>query len=112
MAALMDEFHFDDDPCPLGGFDGLMKEWGKRVYMNPPYGRRIKEWFEKGILEMDSGRTELIVWLLPARTDTRWFHDLVLPKAREIRLLRGRLYFNDGGPAPFPSMIVVWKKEA
>jgi hypothetical protein len=51
------------------------------------------------------------VFLVPARTDTRWFHDVVLPNAREIRFLRGRLKFGDAeNSAPFPSMIVVFKE--
>lgn len=106
-AELDKEFHFDFDPCPLNAkFDGLDCKWGKSNYINPPYSRAITKWLEKSISER-----ERAVFLLPARTDTRWFHELILPNAKEIRFIKGRLHFNDKGPAPFPSMIVVfeWK---
>jgi hypothetical protein len=102
------EFHFDFDPCPLGGTqDGLARlltPWiGRRVFCNPPYGRGIKDWLER------APEAELAVFLLPAKTDTKWFHALVLPIAQEIRFIKGRLKF--GGAkfnAPFPSMIVIF----
>jgi site-specific DNA-methyltransferase (adenine-specific) len=78
--------------------------------MNPPYGRVIGKWVEKAYNSAQDGAT--VVALLPARTDTKWFHDYIYGKA-EIRFIRGRLRF--GGcknPAPFPSMLVIWKKEA
>ena len=102
--ALDAEFHFDFDPCPLGGVeDGLKKDWdGRRVFCNPPYGPTIGKWLERG------REAALAVFLLPARTDTHWFHDLVIPFATEIRFIRGRLKFgNSKSNAPFPSMIVV-----
>ncbi len=107
-ARLDQEFHFNYDPCPIGGDqDGLatlFATWrGKRVYCNPPYGRSIGRWLERGL------EAELAVFLLPARTDTRWFHDTVLPKAKEIRFIRGRLRFgNAQAGAPFPNMIVIF----
>ena len=107
-AALDQEFAFNFDPCPLDGDeDGLAPlfcQWrGKRVFCNPPYGRGIGDWLKRGL------EAELAVFLLPARTDTRWFHDLVLPHAREIRFCRGRLKFGGAtNSAPFPSMIVVF----
>lgn len=110
--ALDAEFTFNFDPCPYGGTeDGLAPlfcSWaGKRVYCNPPYGPGIDKWLERG------READLAVYLLPARTDTRWFHDLVLPYATEIRFVRGRLRFGDAvNNAPFPSMIVVFKQEA
>lgn len=106
---LNDEFRFDFDPCPIGGNqDGLstlFTSWvGKRVFCNPPYGRGVGKWIERG-LEADCA-----VFLLPARTDTQWFHDLVLPNAREVRFIRGRLRFGGAETgAPFPSMIIVLK---
>jgi site-specific DNA-methyltransferase (adenine-specific) len=73
------------------------------VFVNPPYGPGIRKWLER------AGEADLAVFLLPARVDTRWFHDLVLPHAREIRFIRGRLKFVGAKhPAPFPSMIVVF----
>lgn len=103
---LNDEFHFDFDPCPLGGIDDglatLFVRWqGKRVFCNPPYGD-VTKWLERG------REAALAVFLVPARTDTRWFHELVLPFASEIRFIRGRLRFGGAvNNAPFPSMIVV-----
>lgn len=81
--------------------DGLIADWYGRVWCNPPYGRGIKDWVEKA-----SNHNDLVVMLLPARTDTRWFHDFVLGEA-DITFIKGRLKF--GGSkfgAPFPSMIV------
>ena|SRR3990167_6600543 len=99
------------DPCPPNAsFDGLCIPWIGLIYCNPPYGRAISKWLKKGADEIAGGRATKIVWLLPARTDTRWFHEVVYPLASEIRFIRGRLHFNDGPQgAPFPSMIVVWK---
>ena len=105
------EFHFNDDPCPSGGIFGLDRSWGTSTYCNPPYGRAVGEWIDRGIGESRQGKT--IVFLLPARTDTQWFHNFVLPDASEIRFIRGRLKFtkSDGtsGRAPFPSMIIVFR---
>jgi site-specific DNA-methyltransferase (adenine-specific) len=106
--AIADEFGELWDPCPIGGKTGLIADWEPRVFCNPPYGAALPGWISKGAEEVDAGRVELIVWLLPARTDTRWFHDLILPRSSEIRFLRGRLHFNEGGRATFPSLISVW----
>jgi hypothetical protein len=106
-AELDREFGFDFDPCPLGGMqDGLATlfvPWsGKRVFCNPPYDD-IRRFLER------AHEAELAVFLIPARTDTRWFHEIVLPKSAEIRFIRGRLKFGDSkNSAPFPSMIVVF----
>lgn len=84
--------------------DGLSKDWRKysMKWMNPPYGREIGKWVKKA---SESGNT---VALLPARTDTKWFHDYIYNKA-EIRFLKGRLKFGGSkNSAPFPSMIVVF----
>jgi hypothetical protein len=109
-SALNDEFQFDLDPCPLDGTqDGLATlfvPWsGHRVFCNPPYGPGLGKWLERGL------EAKLAVFLIPARTDTRWFHEIVLPKAKEIRFIRGRLRFgNSPGDAPFPSMVVVFER--
>ena len=102
------EFHFDFDPCPLhSSEDGLLPlftSWkGRRVFCNPPYGPPITEWLKR------ADEAEIAVFLIPARTDTRWFHELVLPKAKEIRFFRGRLHFKGPYPAPFPSMLVIFE---
>lgn len=85
--------------------NGLVQDWSKdRCWMNPPYGRDIVNWARKAFLE--SQRGALVVGLVPARTDTGWWHDFVI--SQEIRFLRGRVRFSGGGPAPFPSAVVVW----
>ncbi len=78
--------------------------------MNPPYGRELQKWVRKCYEEAKNGTTS--VMLIPARTDTKWFHDYILPYA-EIRFLRGRISFQIKGEdidrAPFPSMIVIFR---
>ena len=92
--------------------DGLKQSWncGGAVFCNPPYGREIGKWGKKAYEESQSGTT--IILLIPARTDTAYFHDYIYGKA-EIRFVRGRLKFTDengaaGQSAPFPSMLVVY----
>jgi hypothetical protein len=118
-AALDAEFGFTLDPCKPGQvWDGTAIRWdGQRVYCNPPYGRTIGDWLAKG------PEADVAVFLLPARTDTRWFHEHAL-KADEIRFFKGRLRFNEGHvspadytkrfkdiqAAPFPSMLVIFSK--
>ena len=81
---------------------------GRRVFCNPPYGRAIAAWVRKCSEEAAKPDT-LVVMLIPARTDTAYFHDYIYHKAREIRFIRGRLHFNESrSGAPFPSMIVVF----
>ena len=88
--------------------NGLYKSWAGNVcWMNPPYGRDIKNWVRKAHEEAKNGI--VTVGLLPARTDTYWFHDYIYGKF-EIRFLRGRINFSGHkNPAPFPSMIVVFR---
>lgn len=115
---LNDEFQFDLDPCATienhkcsmfytKETNGLGKSWaGYRVFCNPPYGKEIGKWVEKAYKENLLNGT-FIVMLLPARTDTRWFHNWIYKK-HEIRFIKGRLKFNDGKQsAPFPSMLVI-----
>jgi site-specific DNA-methyltransferase (adenine-specific) len=108
-AALDAEFHFDYDPCPLRSeVDGLAQSWSeKRVFCNPPYGPKIRAFLDK------AHEAKLAVFLIPSRTDTRWMHEVVLPYASEIRFLRGRLKFGGSkNPAPFPSMLVIFRGNA
>lgn len=113
------EFKFTLDPCSTPENakckkyftkedDGLSKSWkGERVFMNPPYGRVIGDWVKKAA----TGGGQLVVCLLPARTDTRWFHEYVYNMA-EVRFIKGRVKFGDGKQsAPFPSMLVIFKKK-
>jgi phage N-6-adenine-methyltransferase len=88
--------------------DGLKREWRVRCWMNPPYGRVIGEWVKKAYESSQKGA--LVVALLPARTDTKWFHEYIYNKA-EIRFIKGRLKFSGSkNSAPFPSMVVIWRK--
>ena len=101
------EFNFNDDPCPLQSkkLDGLNRKWGTSTFVNPPYGKDIVRWISKGYSE---SLTNTVVMLIPARTDTRWWHDYVM-KAKEIRFIKGRLKFGGAkNSAPFPSCVVVF----
>lgn len=95
---LDEEFHFDFDPCPFNDGeitpdkDGLLIEWGKRNYINPPYSRKLKEAFVKKAIE-ESKKGKLCVMLLPVSTSTVLFHDFIKPNAKEIRFVRGRISF-------------------
>lgn len=111
------EFHFTLDVCATHenakceNFyspeqDGLSMPWKGRVWCNPPYGRQVGQWVEKACISAQSGA--LVVMLLPARTDTAWFHDYIYRRA-EIRFIRGRLKFGGStNSAPFPSMICIF----
>ena len=116
------EFNFTLDPCATSENakctkyftvedDGLKQDWSKdTVFMNPPYGREIKYWVQKAYEESLKGAT--VVCLIPARTDTAYWHDYIFGKADDIRFLRGRLKFGESkNPAPFPSAIIIYKGE-
>ena len=117
---LNQRFNFDLDVCALPEnakcdkyftpeIDGLKQDWNGTCFMNPPYGREIGKWVEKAYNESQKGN--VIVALLPARTDTKWFHDhIYMMYGVEFELLKGRLKFgNSKNSAPFPSMVVVFK---
>lgn len=119
FAKLDSEFHFTLDACATAENhkceryytaqdDGLEKDWkGETVFCNPPYSR-IAQWVKKAWKE---GRKEgtTVVLLVPARTDTRYFHNYIYHKS-EIRFIKGRLKFgNSKTAAPFPSMVVIYK---
>lgn len=98
--------------------DGLAADWASMtpsgcVFVNPPYGRAVKNWVAKCAYE---GAKVPVVGLVAARTDTTWFHDNVFKKARCVCFLRGRVSFLDQAgnacnPAPFPSAMVLWAPE-
>lgn len=75
--------------------------------MNPPHGREIGKWVSRANYWSRHGST--VVCLLPARTDTRWWHENVIEPGHFVRFLRGRVHFNGTGPAPFPSAVVVMR---
>jgi len=88
--------------------DGLKQPWSGNVWCNPPYGREIVNWMRKA---SETDRGGVVVCLVPARTDTKWWHEYVVGHASEVRFIRGRLKFGgaDTG-APFPSAIVIYDK--
>ena len=90
--------------------DGLKQDWSNEiVFMNPPYGREIKDWVKKAYEESLKGAT--VVCLIPSRTDTKYWHDYIFPYSSEITFLKGRLKFgNSKNSAPFPSAIIVFKE--
>ena len=121
--SLNDEFKFTLDPCATNENhkcdkfftkedDGLAQDWsGHSVFCNPPYGRKSTgDWVTKCASEANHCKN--VVMLIPARTDTKWFHKYIYGKAKEIRFIKGRVKFEsaDGkkDAAPFPSMIVVF----
>jgi phage N-6-adenine-methyltransferase len=116
--ALDTVFHFTLDVCASSdnakcrryytkANDGLTKEWSGICWMNPPYGREISLWVKKAY-ESSMADGTVVVCLLPARTDTRWWHDYVLNSAGRIWFIRGRLQFSGKGSAPFPSALAVF----
>jgi phage N-6-adenine-methyltransferase len=115
--SLHGEFGFETDVCAIADNakchkfftpedDGLSQEWMGTCWMNPPYGRVIGHWMRKAYESSQQGAT--VVCLVPARTDTKWWHEYAVKG--EIRFIKGRLKF--GGHktnAPFPSAVVIFK---
>jgi site-specific DNA-methyltransferase (adenine-specific) len=94
--------------------DGLRQPWFGRVFCNPPYGGGLGRWIAKGIRSVLAGDCSLVVFLLPVRSDTSWFHSWLWnrydhrPKAHvQLRFIKGRLKFNGRNPAVFPSMLAI-----
>ncbi len=118
------EFHFNLDVCASTSNtkcrrfitpeqDAFRKKWKGRCWMNPPYGRGIEQWIRRAVKQIQKGNANVVVCLVPSRTDTVWWHDIVLRYASEIRFVKNRLYFGDGTErAPFPSVIVVFEVTA
>ena len=121
------EFRFTLDPCATKESakcekyytketNGLDQSWeNESVFVNPPYGREIKHWVEKSYKESLKDNTQ-VVMLIPARTDTKYWHDYIFPYAKDIRFIKGRIKFYriihgekvEGESAPFPSAIVIF----
>jgi len=109
-----DQYHFDIDLCALPENakceryftpqdDALKQEWSGVCWCNPPYGRQLVKWVAKAATS-----NATVVMLLPARTDTRWFHEYCLPHGK-VEFIRGRVHFGGSvNPAPFASMVVVF----
>lgn len=112
------EFQFNLDPCATPenakcdryftpDEDGLKQLWHGRVFLNPPYGREIGKWVEKAYHEAQN-HSEIVVCLVPSRTDTKWWHNYAM--RGEIRFIQGRITFEGAkNPAPFPSAIVIFR---
>lgn len=116
------EFDFDFDPCPLNEGeitpekDGLLLEWGRVNFVNPPYSQKLKERFILKALE-ESRKGKVCVLLLPVSTSTQIFHNVILPNASEIRFVKRRIKFagrNSAGeyvttkPPMHDSMVVIF----
>ena len=124
---LNSEFNFTLDPCATSentkcekyfteADDGLKQNWGgETVFCNPPYGRQINKWVKKCYEESRKPKTK-VVMLIPARTDTKYFHEYIYDESTNsfkdgvtVKFLKGRLKFGVGkSPAPFPSMLVIF----
>ena len=112
------EFRFTLDVCATklnAKCHAFLDDWGLQVswrsetcWMNPPYGRGIKDWIKKAYEESQKKNTTVVA-LIPARTDTKYWHDYVL-KAHELYFVKGRLKFGNGeNSAPFPSAVVIFR---
>ena len=114
---LNEEFNFNLDVCALPSnakceeyftpdTDGLHQPWDGTCWMNPPYGRELGAWMKKAYEESVNG--SIVVCLIPARTDTKYWHDYCM-KASEIRFIKGRLRFVGAkDSAPFPSAVIIF----
>lgn len=122
---LDNEFHFTLDACAIKenakceAFispqqDALSQPWNGRVWCNPPYGRKIGMWIQKAQKEIHTNQNcKIVVMLIHARTDTKWFHNFLYKKPNvELRFVEGRLKFcGAANCAPFPSMIAILRRE-
>lgn len=118
---LDEKYHFTLDVCATpenakcASFytkeqDGLAQTWRGRCWMNPPYGRGIGAWIRKAYESVQNGDCELVCCLIPARTDTAWWHDYVM-QGGVVTFVRGRLKFSGNtSNAPFPSAVCVFKR--
>ena len=122
------EFGFTLDVCALPEnakcdryftpeIDGLSQDWTGTCWMNPPYGKVISHWIRKAYESCQTQEADCVVCLLPVRTDTRWFHELIYPAQKcgqaEIRFIKGRLKFGGAkSAAPFPNMLVIYRRVA
>jgi phage N-6-adenine-methyltransferase len=109
-STLVKDNWFGPDHPYLWRRDALDNDWtlcaeGGPIWLNPPYGRVIKDWVAKADSESKRGLT--VVCLVPARTDTNWWWDSCIH--HEVRFIKGRIKFSGAGPAPFPSAVVVMK---
>jgi len=112
-AALEKEFGALIDVSDRRWGDAMRELWPSVWYANPPYGPAIPAWLDRAVTWRAGHRpksSDVGVMLLPARTDTKWWHDLAVPNVDEIRFVRGRLHFDERGAAPFPSVLLVFRR--
>ena len=118
-----EQYKFTLDPCATKenakcakfytqNDDGLLQDWGGEiVFCNPPYGKEIRKWVEKAYRESLKPNT-IVVMLIPARTDTKYWHEWIFPYAYHIEFLKGRLRFGGANNnAPFPSAVVIFRRK-
>jgi site-specific DNA-methyltransferase (adenine-specific) len=99
--AMVDAYYTAED-------NALEQPWEGKVWVNPPYGRGLEQWVEKALMESAEGRARLVAMLLPVRTDTKWFAELMGDRRVHIYFITGRLTFEgQPAPAPFASMLVL-----
>lgn len=102
IAPVKARVHYTEDD------DGLSLPWFGTIFLNPPYGRSLKNWTAKAKSEVEKGNAEVVVALLPARPDTIYWHKDIAGSA-SVFFLKGRLKFGNADlPAPFPSCVVIW----
>jgi phage N-6-adenine-methyltransferase len=116
---------FDLDPCSprrtrppvkarmhyTADDDGLSLAWHGIVFVNPPYGRQLPAWIAKARAEVEQGNARVVIALIPARTETSYWHEHIAGKA-DVYFIRGRLCFNTSQSAPFPSALAIWGADA
>ena len=105
MATLQSRYGPLTDVSDLSRGDAFSVPWPDRWYANPPYGPTMRRWVDRAVEQAALGSRGIM--LVPARTDTRWFH-AALPTLSAVGFIRGRLRFDERGPAPFPSLLLFW----
>ena len=105
MATLQSRYGPLTDVSDLSRGDAFSVPWPDRWYANPPYGPPMRRWVDRAVEQAALGSRGIM--LVPARTDTRWFH-AALPTLSAVGFIRGRLRFDERGPAPFPSLLLFW----
>ena len=110
---LDEEFKFTFDPTPFKHnfeWDGLLVDWNGNIFCNPPYSN-IEPFIKTAIQEIKNGTCTVAVFLIPIRSDTKYWHELIMKHSEEIRFVKGRLNFNESkSPAPFPCVVVIFRK--
>lgn len=102
----------DFDPCPLHSVENALLgvDWKGNVFTNPPYSN-VKEFLNKGLLELKKGNAKQLIFLIIPRTSTKYWNEFVMKYAKRIFFIPYRLKFGDSKScAPFPSCIIFFDK--